>query len=156
MHIHITAYVPRPSASYPVPTGIHRPPTIGNDPNVNLYAGVIPATNVTSMNATNSNTTTTGVNTTNTMGRQTPPVPYVIHVNAPQKHTDPLEMLTNHFLKTVKYTSPKKFHMNSDPSYNCKRFNYFVTDLRNIFNLVTETRNMFTSTHTGILVQLAT
>ena len=59
------------------------------------------------------------------------------------KNEDPLEKLTNRMLKTAKYAEIRKFKMGNDPSFNRKNFNYFITDLQNVCELIPQTRNIF-------------
>lgn len=47
--------------------------------------------------------------TASTALAHSPPIPYIIKIDTGDKTKDPLEKITNCFLKTVKYMSPKLF-----------------------------------------------
>ena len=46
-------------------------------------------------------------------------------------------------LKTAKYAEIRRFKMGNDPSFNRNNFNYFITDLQNVCELIPQTRNIF-------------
>jgi hypothetical protein len=65
------------------------------------------------------------------------------YIQSLSKNEDPLEKLTNRMLKTAKYAEIRRFKMGNDPSFNRKNFNYFITDLQNVCELIPQTRNIF-------------